>query len=166
MPDSPGLRPTPDRVRETLFNWIKHNIAGANCVDLFAGSGALGFEALSRGAAAVAFVESDYTVVNALKQQARSLNSSVHTIYHADSCDWLKRSCMTFDLVFLDPPFGQGLIAKCCKMIQHRSLLKDGGMVYIESEHELEPPDGWSVKKQATAGRVKSALVELQQDTK
>jgi 16S rRNA (guanine966-N2)-methyltransferase len=159
--DAPGLRPTPDRVRETLFNWIQQEIVGARCLDLFAGTGALAFEALSRDAAEVVMVESDAKAVESLKKHAAILKSENHTIQLADALSWLRQGAKGFDIVFLDPPFKQGYIEKCCALILEESLLNANGIVYIESEKNVALPDGWKVKKQKIAGQVQSLLIEL-----
>ncbi len=158
--DSPGLRPTPDRVRETLFNWIQQEIVGARCLDLFAGTGVLAFEALSRDASEVVLVESDPKIVESLKQHAETLGSENHTIQLADALSWLKQGIKGFDIIFLDPPFNQGYIEKCCALIIEESLLNVNGLVYIESEKNLALPDGWQLKKQKNAGQVQSLLIE------
>jgi 16S rRNA (guanine966-N2)-methyltransferase len=158
--DSPGLRPTPDRVRETLFNWLQQDIAGARCLDLFAGTGALAFEALSRGAAEVVMIESDAKIVESLKQHAKTLGSEGHTIQLGNAISWLKQGVEAFDIIFLDPPFGQGLIEQCCTAISEESLLKPKGLVYIESEKGLALPAGWELRKQTRAGNVQSMLIE------
>lgn len=161
---SPGLRPTPDRVRETLFNWIQLEIVGARCLDLFAGTGAIGFEALSRDAIEVTMVESNSKIVELLKQHAQTLKSENHRIELADGLSWLRQTATTFDIIFLDPPFEQGYIEQCCKLIAERSLLNNNGLVYIESEKNLALPDGWNIKKQKIAGQVQSMLVEQSKD--
>lgn len=163
--DSPGLRPTPDRVRETLFNWIQQEIVGARCLDLFAGTGALGFEALSREASEVVMVESNPKIVESLKQHAQTLKSENHTIQLADALIWLRQGAKAFDIIFLDPPFEQGYIEKCCALIIEESLLKPNGLVYIESEKNLVLPDGWQIKKQKKAGQVQSMLIEQSKET-
>jgi 16S rRNA (guanine966-N2)-methyltransferase len=163
--DSPGLRPTPDRVRETLFNWIQQEIVGARCLDLFAGTGALGFEALSRDAAEVVMVESNPKIVESLKQHANTLKSENHVIQLADALTWLRQGMKGFDIIFLDPPFEQGFIEKCCAIIMEESLLNPNGLVYIESEKSLMLPEGWHIKKQKKAGQVQSMLVEQSKDT-
>ncbi len=162
--DSPGLRPTPDRIRETLFNWLQQEIVAARCLDLFAGTGALGFEALSRGASEVVMVESDVKIVESLKQHAQTFNSDNQTIQLADGLSWLKQGAQPFDIIFLDPPFQQGYIEKCCELIIQQSLLKSHGLVYIESEKNLQLPDGWKIKKQKNAGQVQSVLAELSKE--
>ncbi len=159
VPDSPGLRPSPDRVRETLFNWLQQDIIGARCLDLFAGTGALGFEALSRGASEVIFVESDAKLVELLRQHAALLKSEHHVIQLADGLSWLKQGVKGFDIIFLDPPFGQGYIEKCCALIQDQGLLNEDGLVYIEAEKGLSLPEGWKIKKETKAGNVQSMLI-------
>ena len=160
--DSPGLRPTPDRVRETLFNWIQQEVVVARCLDLFAGSGALGFEALSRGAKEVVLVESNPALVDRLNYSAEVLGSEQHVIHHADAMSWLQQQTSAFDIIFLkDPPFGQNLIEPCCDLIKEQSLLNNRGLVYIESEKELSLPAGWKMIKQSTAGNVQTMLIEL-----
>lgn len=157
--NSPGLRPTPDRVRETLFNWLQQEIVGARCLDLFAGSGALAFEALSRGAAEVFMIESNPKIVETLKQHAETLKSEGHTIQLADATSWLKQGINGFDIIFLDPPFREGYIEQCCETISEESLLKPKGLLYIESEKDLALPDGWEIRKQMKAGNVQSMLL-------
>ncbi len=158
--DSPGLRPTPDRIRETLFNWLQQEIVGARCLDLFAGTGALAFEALSRGAAEVVMVESNPKIIESLKQHAETLGSEGHSIQLADATNWMQQGIKGFDIIFLDPPFGQGYIEQCCTIISEQSLLNERGLVYIESEKNLSLPDGWKIRKQMKAGNVLSALIE------
>jgi 16S rRNA (guanine966-N2)-methyltransferase len=162
--DSPGLRPTPDRVRETLFNWIQQEIVGARCLDLFAGTGALAFEALSREASEVIMIESDSKIVESLHAHAALLKSENHTIQRADAMSWLKQGMKGFDIIFLDPPFKQGYVEKCCALIKEESLLKANGLVYIESEKNLALPDGWQIKKQKNSGQVQSLLIELDRE--
>ena len=162
--DAPGLRPTPDRVRETLFNWLQQKIVDARCLDLFAGTGALGFEALSRGASEVVMVESNPALVELLKQHAAKLHSEHHVIQLADGLSWLKQGIKGFDIIFLDPPFGEGYIEKCCALIQEQTLLNDDGVVYIEAEKDIVIPEGWAIIKQTTAGNVMSLLVKRNGD--
>lgn len=159
-PDRPALRPTPARARETLFNWLRDDILGARCLDLFAGSGALGFEALSRGAAMAVMVESDAGLITALREQAARLDSHGHRIEPAEALDWLQRAaCAPFDVIFLDPPFKRGLIAGCCALISEGALLNDHGVVYIEAERGLAPPPGWETIKQGRAAQVQFGLI-------
>ena len=157
--DLPGLRPTPDRVRETLFNWLQMEIPAAICLDLFAGTGALGFEALSRDAAEVVLVESNRTLYEQLQSQALLLGSNRHVIQHTDALRWLQQTTKQFDIIFLDPPFKQGFIENCCQHILERNLLKSNGKIYIEAEKGLELPTAWRVIQHKQAGQVQSALL-------
>lgn len=159
VPAAPGLRPTPARARETLFNWLQNDIAGARCLDLFAGSGALGFEALSRGAAAVVMVEADAGLVQALWAEAQRLDSRGHSIERAEALDWLRRGAGPFDIILLDPPFRRGLIARCCALIKEGALLHENGVVYIEAEPGLAPPPGWAIIKQGRAAQAQFSLI-------
>ena len=158
--DAPGLRPSPDRVRETLFNWIQLEIVGARCLDLFAVTGAFGFESLSRGATEVVMIESNPKLVEALKQSAELLACENHTIQLTDAMSWLKQGSKGFDIIFLDPPFGEGYVEQCCRLIREQALLNDKGLLYIESEPGLDLPEGWNIKKQLKAGQVQSLLLE------
>ena len=162
--DAPGLRPTPDRVRETLFNWLQMDVAGATCLDLFAGTGALGFEALSRGASAVVMVESHAPLYKKLVEHAERLGSEHHDIQQADALSWLQQTGKQFDIIFLDPPFKQGLIERCCEIIKQHDLLKPGGKLYIEAEQGLAMPAGWEVLKHKQAGQVQSVLLTQQEN--
>lgn len=160
MPDAPGLRPTPDRARETLFNWLQPVIPGACCLDLFAGTGALGFEALSRGAAHVHFVDNNAVLTDAIQALAQTLAADA-TVVAETAGDWLLTNTDRFDVIFLDPPFGQDLIAGIISLVGERHCLKPGGLVYIESERGLVLPPGLEIKKQKTAGDVQFGLYEL-----
>lgn len=155
--DAPGLRPTPDRVRETLFNWLGQNLTGWRCLDLFAGSGALGFEAASRGAESVALVEQSARVAKSLQAAAALLNEpSVHVVC-ADALAYLAKprtSSALLDLVFLDPPYGQGWLDRIIMpLLPH---LAQDARVYIESEQPLpeHPASGLSRARQGKAGQV------------
>lgn len=158
-----GLRPTTDRVRETVFNWLAHHVAGASVLDLFAGSGALGFEALSRGAAQVTLIELDKTAATMLAENARLLNAMV-TIVQANALDWLDRpGTDTYDLVFIDPPFRKGLANQALQKLQRDARLKPRTMVYLETEQEWQSDgtlSGWQVLKEKTAGQVCYRLLE------
>ncbi|MFW9612123.1 MAG: 16S rRNA (guanine(966)-N(2))-methyltransferase RsmD [Fluviibacter sp.] len=153
--DAPGLRPTPDRVRETLFNWLGQNLAGWHCLDLFAGSGALGFEAVSRGAASVTLVEQAPRVAKSLQAAATLLNEPGVQVVCADALAYLARpAAEPLDLVFLDPPYGQGWLDRIIMpLLPH---LADGARLYMESEQPLpaQPAPGLSCIKQGKAGQV------------
>tara|TARA_B110000196_G_scaffold276314_1_gene254210 strand:+ start:90 stop:635 length:546 start_codon:yes stop_codon:yes gene_type:complete len=156
----PALRPTPDRVRETLFNWLQEDIVGACCLDLFAGTGVLGFEALSRGAGAVFMIESNPKIVESLKHHAEMLGSKSHTIKLADAMSWVRQSINKFDIIFLDPPFGKGYLEPCLEAISEEMLLKPKGLVYVESEKKLVLPSDWKITKETKISNVESMLVE------
>lgn len=157
FPDVEGLRPTTDRVRETLFNWIQHDIPGARCLDLFSGSGALGFEALSRGAGNVVMIENNSKASFQLKENAKTLNAENVEIYHGDAMQFLSQENTPFDLIFLDPPFGKGFLQDCINQIVEMKLLKKDGAIYIESEQsldDLEIPANWHPHREKQAGQV------------
>jgi len=130
--DRPGLRPTPDRVRETLFNWLGQSLDGWRCVDAFAGSGALGFEAASRGALDVVLIERDAVLVASLKAVQQRLGGQNVRVERADALQWLARAAeRSVDLVFLDPPFDSNLLAPA--LAAAASIVADGGFVYVEA---------------------------------
>lgn len=162
FPDAHGLRPTPDRIRETLFNWLQPVLPGARCLDLFAGSGALGFEAASRGAAQVVMVDSAPGVVQALRDNAQKLAASTVHIDRQDAVDCLAGGAGPFDLVFLDPPFSSPeLLMKSLAGLSVPGRLAAGAWIYIETPSAVaEPPvpADWSRKKQKTAGQVACRL--------
>ena len=161
--DVPGLRPTPDRVRETLFNWLAPLVPGARCLDLFAGSGALGFEAISRGAREVVFVDSHSLAVKSLRENIALLGEGGAEVVQADALDWLNRPVTeAFDIVFLDPPFRQNLLESCCQRLDSGGWLSRPAAIYIERESEAEPPmlpEGWVIEKAKTAGQLTYGLV-------
>ena len=152
FPDAAGLRPTPDRVRETLFNWLGQDLTGLACLDLFAGSGALGFEALSRGAASVVMVEKNAAALAALRENARKLAAANLTVVRGDALEFARGARSRFDVVFVDPPYRLGM--QVAALAPLRGLLAAGGRVYAESETALEPPQGWTILKRARAGKV------------
>ena len=160
--DEPDLRPTSERIRETLFNWLAATIEGSRCLDLFAGSGALGFEALSRGAGEVVFVENSARAAAVLKESAAALDATGACIHKADAIAFLKGEHKPFDIVFLDPPFAAGLLGDLCRLLDERDWLADGARVYLEHDHARplpRLPDGWTILKQKTAGQVRYVLV-------
>lgn len=161
MQDAPQLRPTPDRVRETLFNWLAPIINGANCLDCFAGTGVLGFEALSRGAAGVVMIETDRTLANALQAQAGRLNAEGARIVCTNAIAWLDRNREQFDIIFLDPPFASDLARQACMRILNGGHLAPGGVVYVGTPHGWEPPAGYTIRKQGKAGQVQYMLLAL-----
>jgi 16S rRNA (guanine966-N2)-methyltransferase len=158
---SPGLRPSPDRVRETLFNWLGQDLTGRTCLDLFAGSGALGFEAASRGAARVVLVERVRAVHAALVDNARLLGGDALQVVQGDALQFLaSNGDARYDIVFVDPPFDSTLLAKVMPPVAQR--LNPDGRVYVESPRAqaYQPPAGWHAVKAATAGAVHYQLLE------
>jgi len=164
FPDQPGKRPTSDRVRETLFNWVAPLIEGARCLDLFAGSGALGFEALSRGAGAVVMVERAATVARQLRANAERLGASNLQIHEADALVWLERDGEPFDLIFLDPPFAEGLLAPAIERLDRHGRLAPEARVYLEAPVQVgfpPLPASWKLIRDKTAGQVRYGLVGI-----
>ena len=157
--DQPGLRPTPDRIRETLFNWLASIIPGARCLDLFSGTGALGFEALSRGALQVVMVEHNKQLVGLLEENKSALAAEHAEIINADALAWLGTANGQFDVVFLDPPFHKNIAQKTCELLINREYLSPSGYVYTETEQDATlNVAGLKTIKQAQAGQVKSML--------
>ena len=152
----PGLRPTPDRVRETLFNWLGPVLPGARCLDLFAGSGALGIEAASRGAAEVVMVDNDPLVVRTLREQLQLLDFSAARVVQQDVKSWLATSATACDVVFLDPPFRQDRLPACIALLQEGGWLAADARIYMEAEKSLTPdlPDSWELYRSKCAGQV------------
>ena len=163
--DAPGLRPTSARVRETLFNWLAPIIEGARCLDLFAGTGALGFEALSRGATKAVFVENSRRAAKAIENSARTLDASGAAIRCEDAVDYVRRSApASFDIIFLDPPFADDRLGELCRLIDEHGILAAGGRIYLEQDRakpETPLPDRWHVIRDKTAGNVRYRLVEV-----
>lgn len=153
-----GLRPTPDRVRETLFNWLAPMIAGARCLDLFTGSGALGFEALSRGAGQVVMLDRQLKVIQQLRANLALLSCDRAQLQQADALAYLQQTPdKPFDVVFLDPPYRKNLLAPCCELLHAQAWLAKGARIYleIESEHELPRlPADWELVRSKKAGQV------------
>lgn len=161
--DAPDLRPTPDRVRETLFNWLQPQLAGAKCLDLFAGSGVLGFEALSRGAGSVLALEIDPTATAAIRENVKALKTDNFRLEQRDGLDWLRNNAQQqrFDVVFLDPPFADNLHAECCTLLAEQHWLAPGAQVYLESGASLDAvtlPQGWALVRHKRAGAVHYGL--------
>lgn len=134
-----GLRPTGDRTRETLFNWLQFEIAGKRCLDLFAGTGALGLEALSRGAGEVVFIEKSARVAKKLNDNLAVLKSQ-STVVNADALDFLPKETSQFDLIFIDPPFHKDLASKALMLIDQQDLLAEQGKIYLEIEKNTPLP--------------------------
>lgn len=157
FPAVTGVRPTPDRVRETLFNWLGQDLQGRSCLDLFAGSGALGFEAASRGASRVVMVEQDRRVLQALKANAAMLAAAVVETQGGDALEFLGRSTEVFDIVFLDPPFAAADWGAWFGVLASR--VAADGQVYCERGNNWDTPAGWQVYREARAGQVHYQLL-------
>jgi len=159
IPDVPGLRPTPDRVRETLFNWLTPVIPGARCLDLFAGTGALGIEALSRGAAAVDFVETDAQLAQLLRANLLRLKQAAQ-VQRADAGRFLAESNAAYDIVFLDPPFAARLWTPIAQALLEHERIAAGGWLYVEAPADDVPelPSDFSLHRESRAGAVRYAL--------
>jgi len=155
--DVPDLRPTSDRVRETLFNWLGQDLTGWSCLDLFAGSGALGFEALSRGAARVVMVEKDREACRALRESAVRLGAKGLTIECGDALEFVARASERFDVIFLDPPFRRGVAREIWARLP--ACLADSGLVYLESDARFAASHPFVVIKHGRAGNVHYHLI-------
>lgn len=165
--DLPGLRPTTDRARETLFNWLQNDIPGAHCLDLFAGSGALGFEAASRGAASVTMLElqnnamqvlaSNKQLLGADKGDAQNRAGNIELIQR-DGLSWLANyQGKSFDVVFLDPPFDSDYLAKAIQLLDQQACLSENACIYLEcANHQALPelPATWALSREKKAGQV------------
>ena len=153
-----GLRPTGDRIRETLFNWLQPVIAGARCLDMFAGSGMLGIEAASRGAAEVVFIEQQDDAARQLQKNISKLDLTDTRLIQGDAFDSLVTlGEHAFDIIFVDPPFNKGLLIKACQQLEVHHLMKPATRVYLESEQEIKPdelPSGWELVRSKQAGQV------------
>jgi len=152
FPDAAGLRPTPDRVRETLFNWLGQTLYGKTCLDLFAGSGALGFEAASRGAERVIMVERNRQVYQALQVNLKKLGCTNVFAHCQDGLEFVSRDTQRYDVVFLDPPFGSDCLPGLLEMLPKH--LSDEGMLYLESDVEIVVSPPWELTKAGKAGQV------------
>jgi 16S rRNA (guanine966-N2)-methyltransferase len=157
FPASTGLRPTPDRVRETVFNWLGQDLPGWACLDLFAGSGALGFEAASREAGRVVMVERDRDALAALEKNRDALGATQVEILRVDALAWLANNRETFDLIFIDPPFDSKLVAPV--LADLASHLKSGGVAYVEQDTKVVAPVGFIIHRSGRAGRSNFALL-------
>ncbi|MBS0580158.1 MAG: 16S rRNA (guanine(966)-N(2))-methyltransferase RsmD [Proteobacteria bacterium] len=163
FPDLPDIRPTPDRVRETLFNWLGGRVQGARCLDLFAGSGALGLEALSRGAAHVSFVDSAESVVRELRLRLAEWQAADAHVERSDALAFLAGRPQPFDIVFLDPPFASGLLAATAARLTEQPWLAAGALVYVECAAGEAPPlpRTWQALRTKRAGEVGYHLFAL-----
>ena len=161
--DTPGLRPTPARVRETVFNWLQKDLISSECLDLFAGSGALGFEAASRGAKTVVMVENNAQACRLINENKDSLSAQQIKIVQSDVFKFLAGDPRPFDLVFLDPPFAKGMVKQTCQWLEDKGWLMPQAKVYVEVESQLaldEMPENWQCLKSKKAGEVGYYLFE------
>ena len=163
FPDRPGIRPTGNRIRESLFNWIQADIVNSRCLDLFSGSGALGIEALSRGAKITTFIESDFETANYLEKNLQTLNAPNGIVVRADAMRWLESQKNTepFGFIFLDPPFKNNLLLDCISLLESNNIISDNGTIYIETEVDdnlRQLPPTWRLKQKKQAGRVSYCL--------
>lgn len=161
-----GLRPTTDRVKETLFNWLMMDVANARCLDCFAGSGSLGIEALSRQAQAVVFLEKFATAAQQLKKNLTSLKTDKGTVVNTDTLSYLaqKNSSEPFDIIFIDPPFHHQFVPQILPLLQENNWLAENALIYVETEKNHPPlllAENWQVIKEKSAGMVTSRLIQV-----
>lgn len=169
VPDSAGLRPTTDRVRETLFNWLAPDIRQARCLDCFAGSGALGLEALSRYAASATLLELERPVAQQLEKNLRTLGASQGKVIQTNTLSWLAQTGEPYDVVFIDPPFRKGLLLETLTLLEQNGWLAADALIYVESEveHGAPPvPVHWHLHREKIAGQVAYRLYHRQQETR
>lgn len=160
FPDVPGLRPTPDRVRETLFNWLGQTLYGRTCLDLFAGSGALGLEAASRGAEQVVMVELNRTAYRALQENIKKLGCTNVFLHAQDGLEFAFRENRRYDVIFLDPPFQSNYLPRLMEILPQR--LNENGVVYVETGAAIDVPSPWQVVKSGKAGQVYYQLLQVE----
>lgn len=159
------VRPTPSRVRETLFNWLQARIEGSHCLDLFAGSGALGFEAVSRGAAHATLVDNDQQIISLLSKQVEKLDAQEVSLIRADALSYMNNCSDQFDIIFLDPPYSKYNPSELLEQLADISCVKKGGLIYLEASPEKFPktlPQSWQWQRQLKAGQVECGLVVAQ----
>ncbi len=164
MDDTQGLRPTPDRIRETLFNWLQATIHGAHCLDMFAGSGALGIEAVSRGAASSVLIEQDRETTETLRESLKMLDTDKIIVHQADALQWIKAADQVFDIIFLDPPFGKNMIEQSLSLLAESECVSEQTLIYVESESAWQAEKNVEVIKQAKAGQVHYMLLKTAAD--
>ena len=159
FPDAEGLRPTPERVRQTVFNWLGQDMTGLHCLDLFAGTGVMGFEALSRNAKSAVLVEKTPAVYRAIVENKAALKADAAQVLNIDALSFLAQNRQRFDVIFLDPPYNQGWLAKVLPLLP--AHLNPDGFVYAEAEFSIEDDAAWQVIKQSKAGNVFYHLLKL-----
>ncbi len=157
--DQPGVRPTSSRTRETLFNWLQNLVIGKNCLDLFAGTGALGFECVSRGANSCVLVDCNPIICNEIKEKSKLFACLNVDVIRSDAMKFLMNNDELFDIVFLDPPFGTDLLKSALKIME-KNTVKKNSLVYVESHRGLESPEGWTVVKKSNSRNVEFMLLE------
>lgn len=162
FPDAEGLRPTPDRVRQTLFNWLGQDLTGKTCLDLFAGTGALGFEALSRNARAVTMLELAKAPFQALQQNKQLLGASQAQLLQSDALQFLAANRQPFDLIFCDPPYRKAWLEQLLPILP--AHLAPEGWLYVEAEYALKSAENWQVRKSGKAGQVYYHLLQVATD--
>jgi 16S rRNA (guanine966-N2)-methyltransferase len=165
VPDLPGLRPSGDRSREILFNWLQADIHGASCVDLFAGSGVLGLEAASRGAAEVTLIEKSRVAASVIRESLQRLDARQVRVVQGDAIEWLT-ACESqyLDIVFIDPPFSSGLHSRAIELLAEGGYVRKGGLVYLETPREMPtpvPPPGWDISREKLLGEVRMQLLKI-----
>ena len=169
FPEAGGVRPTPARTRETLFNWLTHHLPGSRCLDLFAGSGALGLEALSRGAGTTVFVDHTPELAQALRSNLRLLKSDKGEVVCQNIDTYLAQPpAKPVDILFMDPPFRQDWLERLFPLLESGQWIKPGGWVYVEHESERATPPvpaGWMLHRQKTAGQVTYSLYRVNPET-
>lgn len=165
--DRQGLRPTPDRVRETLFNWLQADIPGSRCLDLFAGSGALGFEAASRGARSVVMLDDDTLTVNQLRDNIDRLQAEQVKATCTDAVNFLQSAGQVFDIVFIDPPYQSDLLVHCAALLEQKHWLANHAKIYLECDVHDELaglPENWHCQRRKKAGQVAYQLYTRDDD--
>jgi 16S rRNA (guanine(966)-N(2))-methyltransferase RsmD len=162
FPDAEGLRPTPERVRQTVFNWLGQDLTGLHCLDLFAGTGVMGFEALSRNAKTSVLVEKTPAVYKAILENKSSLKADAAQVFNTDALNFLGQNRQLFDVIFLDPPYNQGWLQKVLPLLP--AHLNSDGFVYAEAEYAIQADGVWQVVKQSKAGNVFYHLLKLHQN--
>lgn len=164
VPNAEGLRPTSDRVRETLFNWLQFDLPGSRCLDAFSGSGALAVESLSRGASQVMLLEKEPRVAKQLREMMTELDAARAEVVNADALVYLNQPAnRSFDLVYLDPPFTQGLLEPVCQLLEEHGWLAKGAKIYLEIEKQApaqQLPEHWQLLKDKQAGEVRYSLYQ------
>ncbi len=159
FPDIAGLRPTPDRVRQTLFNWLGQDLHGLTCLDLFSGTGVMGFESLSRGASRAVLIEKSMPAYRALIENKTALRATNAEIHNMDAMDFLKNNTDLFNVIFVDPPYNQNWLPRILPLLQEH--LHQDGYLYVEAEYALEDLKEWQITKRGKAGNVFYHLLKV-----